>query len=90
MKVTIEKGTKYRELTDEQGMVVDTISRMIWELEDDLLPILKEVIDYDDPRSRRTDNEGYCSTIEGDTVALGKMLKQVKDLYARLSTAVHW
>tara|TARA_R100000234_G_scaffold88428_1_gene56836 strand:+ start:207 stop:476 length:270 start_codon:yes stop_codon:yes gene_type:complete len=89
MKVTIEKGTKYSELTDEQGVVVETIRRMIRELED-LLPTLKEVIDYDDPRLQHTDNEGYCSTIEGDTVALGKMLKEVKDLYARLSTAVYW
>lgn len=90
MKVTIEKGTTYYELTDEQGVVVEHIKRMIWELEEDLLPTLKEIIDYDDPRLQHTDDEGYRSTIEGDTVALGKMLKQVKDLYARLCTAVHW
>jgi predicted transcriptional regulator len=90
MKVTIEKGTTYYELSDEQELMVDTINRMIWELEDDLLPSLKEVIDYDDPRRQHTDHEGYRSTIEGDMVALGKMLKEVKDLYARLSTAVHW
>jgi len=91
MKVTIEKGTTHSELTDEQGVVVDTIQKMIWELEDDLLPSLKEVIDYNDPRTMIPGaTEGYCSTIEADTVALGKMLKQVKDLYARLSTAVHW
>ena len=91
MKVTIEKGTTYAELTDEQGVVVDTINKIIWELEDDLLPSLKEVIDYNDPRTMIPGaTAGYCSTIEGDPVALGKMLKQVKDLYARLTTAVHW
>tara|TARA_R100001510_G_C7646792_1_gene204103 strand:+ start:1749 stop:2021 length:273 start_codon:yes stop_codon:yes gene_type:complete len=90
MKVTIEKGTKFKELTDEQGVVVDTINQMIWELEKDLLPTLEEIIDYDDPRLQHTDDEGYRYTIEGDTVALGKMLKEVKDLCARLQTAVHW
>tara|TARA_R100001440_G_scaffold71133_1_gene93954 strand:+ start:357 stop:629 length:273 start_codon:yes stop_codon:yes gene_type:complete len=90
MKVTIEKGTTYADLTDEQGVVVDTINQMIWELEKDLLPILKEVIDYDDPRLQHTDDEGYRYTIEGDTVALGKMLKQVKDLNARLYSVVKW
>lgn len=89
MKVTIEKGTTYYELSDEQDVVINTIRYMISELED-LLPTLKEIIDYDDPRLQHTDHEGYRSTIEGDTVALGKMLKQVKDLYARLGTAVHW
>jgi|TARA_B100000085_G_C18538995_1_gene511168 hypothetical protein len=89
MKVTIEKGTTYSELTDEQGVVVDTIHYMIGELED-LLPTLKEVIDYDDPRLQHTSHEGYCSTIEGDPVALGKMLSQIKNLYARLYSAVKW
>ena len=88
-KITIERGTKYSELTDEQGVVVDTINHIIGELEE-LLPTLKEVIDYDDPRLRHTDEEGYCSTIEGDTIALGKMLKQVKGLYTRLQAAVNW
>ena len=89
MKVTIERGTKYNELTDEQGVVIDTIHYMIGELED-LLPTLKEVIDYDDPRLQHTDDEGYRSTIEGDTVALNKMLSQIKNLYARLHSAVKW
>jgi|TARA_A100000172_G_scaffold80516_1_gene70307 hypothetical protein len=90
MKVTIEKGTKYRELTDEQGVVVDTIHSMIYELEE-LLPTLKEVIDYNDPRTMIPGaTEGYCSTIEGDPYVLGKMLKQIKNLYARLHSAVKW
>ena len=84
MKVTIEKGTRYAELTDEQGVVVDTIHNMISELED-LLPTLKEVIDYDVYKC-----DGYCSTIECDPVALGNMLKQVKKLDARLRIAVKW
>jgi hypothetical protein len=91
MKVMIEKGTTYAELTDEQGVVIDTINKMIWELEDDLLPSLKEIIDYNDPRTMIPGaTEGYCSNIEGDTVALNKMLRQIKDLYARLHSAVEW
>lgn len=90
MKVTIERGTKYDELTDEQGVVVDTIRYMIDELED-LLPTLEEVIDYNDPRTMIPGaTEGYCSTIECDPTALGKMLKQVKGLYARLHSVVKW
>ena len=90
MKVTIERGTTYSELTDEQGVVVDTIDYMISELED-LLPTLKEVIDYNDPRALIPGaTEGYCYTIEGDPSSLGKILEQIKFLYGRLQKAVKW
>ena len=90
MKVTIEQGTKFADLTDEQLELVQHIGQMTWELENELLPSLEEVIDYDDPRRQHTDKEGFRYTIEGDTVALEKMLKEVKGLYARLSAAVRW
>lgn len=90
MKVTIEKGTAYADLTDEQGVVVDTVRYMIDELED-LLATLEEVIDYNDPRTMIPGaTEGYCSTIESDPTALGKMFKQVKNLHARLHSVVKW
>jgi len=49
MKVTIEKGTTYDKLTDEQGVVIDGIRDMINRMQE-MIDILEEAIDYNDPR----------------------------------------
>lgn len=82
-KITIEKGTTYDELTDEQGVVIDGIHEMIAEMRT-MIDILEETIDYNDPRLGNFISEkpvGYLYNITTDTSKFHRLQKRVNDLY---------
>ena len=83
MKITIEQGTTYDELTDVQGVVIDGIHEMIAEMRT-MIHILEEAIDYNDPRLSDFVAElpvGYFYSITTDTSKFHRLQKRVNDLY---------
>ena len=83
MKVTIEKGTTYAELTDEQGVVIDGILQMIDGLQE-MIDTFEEIIDYNEPTLRGhapSLPQGYRSTITTDLSKFIKLKKRIHDLH---------
>jgi hypothetical protein len=87
MKVTIEKGTTYADLTDEQGVVIDGIHDMIRELQE-LIDTMQETIDYNDPLLGHKDPAGYIYNITTDTSKFYRLQERVNNLYNSYGKAV--
>lgn len=83
MKVTIEKETKYDELTDEQHELLQGIRKMINEM-NDVAAAFNEAIEYNDPRlggfvpSRPA---GFCYTITADMDKFRMLKKRIDNLW---------
>ena len=83
MKVTIEKGTTYAELTDEQGVVIDGILQMIDALQE-MIDTFEETIDYNEPTLNGhapSLPEGYLYTVTTDPSKFMKFHKRIRDLH---------
>ena len=93
MKITIERGTQWKELTDEQQTVIDTIHLMIHELED-VLPAMREAFEYNDPTlggfHPPTMKAGYRYDITIDDVQLYKIHHKLRRLFDTYTKAVQW
>ena len=82
-EVTIEKGTTYDELTDEQVAVIDGINDMISEMRT-MVDILTESIEYNDPTLggyKPAWITGFQYTITTDTSKFYRMQEHLNNLY---------
>jgi hypothetical protein len=83
MKVTIEKETKYEELTDEQYELLDGIRSMINEM-NDVAAAFNEAIEYNDPILGGfvpSQPAGFRYTITADMDKFRMLKKRIDNLW---------
>lgn len=91
-EVTIEKGTTYDELTDEQQELLDGIQIMINEMKD-VEACLREATDYNDPRLGGfvpSFPAGFRYTITADMDKFRVMKERIDNLYDAFTKAVSY
>lgn len=92
MKITIEKETQWKELTDEQQTVINDAHLMIRELED-VLPAMREAFEYNDPTLggfHPPMKAGYRYNITIDDIRLDRIHRRLKRLFDDYVKAVQW
>jgi len=92
MKITIEKETQWKELTDEQQTVINDAHLMIRELED-VLPAMREAFEYNDPTLggfHPPMKAGYRYNITIDDIRLDRIHRRLKRLFDTYTKAVQW
>ena len=91
-EVTIEKGTTYAELTDEQGVVIDGVLQMIDALQE-MIDTFEETIDYNEPTLNGhapSLPEGYLYTTTTDLSKFIKLKKRISDLHEAYDKVVKY
>jgi len=93
MEVTIEKETKYDELTDEQYELLDGIRSMIKEM-NDVAAGFKESIEYNDPSggfvSSHPHPTGFRYTIKADMDKFRMLKKRIDNLWDDFARTVSY
>jgi len=94
MEVTIEKETKYDELTDEQYELLDGIRSMIKEM-NDVAAGFNEAIEYNDPRlsgfvSLHPHPTGFRYTIKADMDKFRMLKKRIDNLWDDFARTVSY
>ena len=92
MKITIEKETQWKELTDEQQTVINDAHLMIRELED-VLPAMREAFEYNDPTLggfHPPMKAGYRYNITIDDIRLDRIHRRLKRLFDDYVKVVQW